>query len=66
MEFSRQEHWIGLPFPIPGDLPTPGLSLRLLCLLHWQADSLPPLHLGSPNMSKGYVVEGSQPLEHEA
>ena len=21
MEFSRQEHWSGLPFPPPGDLP---------------------------------------------
>ena len=21
MEFSRQEHWSGLPFPSPGDLP---------------------------------------------
>ena len=24
MEFSRQEYWDGLPFPSPGDLPTPG------------------------------------------
>ena len=24
MEFSRQEHWSGLPFPSPGDLPDPG------------------------------------------
>ena len=23
MGFSRQEHWIGLPFPSPGDLPSP-------------------------------------------
>ena len=22
--FSRQEYWIGLPFPPPGDLPHPG------------------------------------------
>ena len=27
MEFSRQEHWSGLPFPIPGDLPDPGIEL---------------------------------------
>ena len=26
MEFSRQEHWIGLPFPLPGDLPNPGIE----------------------------------------
>ena len=24
MEFSRQEHWSGLPFPSPGDPPYPG------------------------------------------
>ena len=22
----RQEHWIGLPFPSPGDLPDPGME----------------------------------------
>ena len=26
MEFSRQEHWSGLPFPPPGDLPDPGVK----------------------------------------
>ena len=26
MEFSRQEYWIGLPFPTPGDLPDPGMN----------------------------------------
>ena len=40
MEFSRQECWRGLPFPPPGDLPNPGSNLHLLCLLHWQVDSL--------------------------
>ena len=24
MGFPRQEHWSGLPFPFPGDLPDPG------------------------------------------
>ena len=24
--FSRQEYWSGLPFPIPGDLPNPGIE----------------------------------------
>jgi len=24
LEFSRQEHWSGLPFPSPGDHPDPG------------------------------------------
>ena len=26
MEFSRQEYWSGLPFPSPGDLPSPGIE----------------------------------------
>ena len=45
MEFSRQEYWSGLPSPTPGYLSTQGLNL---CFLHWQVDSLPLCHLGSP------------------
>ena len=26
MGFSRQEHWSGLPFPSPWDLPDPGIK----------------------------------------
>ena len=37
MEFSRQEHRSGLPFPSPGDLPDPGIEPRSSAL---QADSL--------------------------
>ena len=36
--FSRQEHWSGLPFPSPGNLPNPGIELRSPAL---QADSSP-------------------------
>ena len=35
-----QEYWTRLPFPPPGGLPNPGMEPCLLCLLHWQADSL--------------------------
>ena len=38
MGFSRQEHWGGLPWPPPGDLPNPGIDSRSPAL---QADSLP-------------------------
>ena len=41
VEFSRQEHWSGLLFPIPGVLPDLGWNPHLLHLLHWQAGSLP-------------------------
>ena len=37
MGFSRQEYWSGLPFPSPGDLPSPGIKPRSPAL---QADSL--------------------------
>ena len=51
MEFSRQEQWKELPFPTPGDIPSPEIELRLLCLLHWQANSLPLAPPGSPKIS---------------
>ena len=38
VEFSRQEHWSGLPCPSAGDLPDPEIKLRYPML---QADSLP-------------------------
>ena len=28
MGFPRQEHWSGLPFSSPGDLPDPGIESR--------------------------------------
>ena len=30
MGFSRQEYWSGLPCPLPGDLPDPGIKPGLL------------------------------------
>ena len=30
MGFSRQEHWSGLPWPPPGDLPNPGIKFMSL------------------------------------
>ena len=46
MGFFRQGYWSGLPLPTQGIFLSQGLNL---CLLHWQADSLPLSHLGSPN-----------------
>ena len=31
MEFFRQQHWSGLPFPSAGDLPHPGIKPRVSC-----------------------------------
>ena len=41
MGFPKQEYWSGLPCPPQGDLPDPGIEPCILCLLHWQGDSLP-------------------------
>ena len=46
MGFPRQEHWSGVPFPSPGDLPNPGIKPRSPAL---QADSLLTELPGKPN-----------------
>ena len=49
MGFPRQNTGVGCHFLLQGIFPTQGLNQNLLHLLHWQSDSLPPSHLGSPN-----------------
>ena len=44
--FSRQEHWSGLPFPLPGHFPDPGIKPVSPALT---GDSLPLSYLGSPH-----------------
>ena len=39
--FSRQEYWSGLPFPVPGDLPNPGIE---------------PESLMSPTLTAGFLT----------
>ena len=43
MGFSRQEHWSGLPFLSPGDLPDPGIK---------------PVYLISPALTGGFFTTG--------
>ena len=47
----RPKYWSWLPLPIPRDPPNPGIKPKSLCLLHWQTDSLPLHHLGSPYLA---------------
>ena len=47
MRFPKQEHWSGLPFPSPGDLPDPGIKPVSPAS---QVDSLPLGHQGNPIM----------------
>ena len=50
MGFLRQEYWGGLPCPLPGMFPTQGSNPCLLHLLHQQADSLPLVPTGNPQI----------------
>ena len=58
MKYSRQEHWSGLPFPSPGDVPDPGTELGSPAL---QADLLPSEPPGKliykPNFSLKNISE---------
>ena len=56
--FSRQEYWGRLPFPSPGDLPSPGIEPGSPAL---QVDSLPtelPGKLPGNTRREGCVEEG--------
>ena len=48
MGFSRQEHWSGLPCPLPGDLPEPGIE---------------PTSLMSPELAGGCFTTSASTLE---
>ena len=49
LEFSRQEHWRGLPFPSPGDFRNPGIKPQSLALAGGFFTSLTLSHQGNPN-----------------
>ena len=40
--FPRQEHWSGLPFPSPGDLPDPGIEPASSALSGGFFPTMPP------------------------
>ena len=48
MGFSRQEYWSGLPALLQGIFRTQESNPPLLCLLLWQAGSLPRVPPGKP------------------
>ena len=58
--FSRQEHWSGLPFPFPGDLPDPGIQPRSPAV---KADCLPAALSGKCKWESGLNHQKSQPLD---
>ena len=58
MGFSRQEYWSGSPCLSPGGLPNPGIEPESPAVPAMQVDSLPPSHLGSPQL-KGMLQKCS-------
>ena len=58
---------VGCRFLLQGIFPTQGSNVCLLCPLHWQADSLPLSHLGSPKVGgreHKQVEPGEQQRQH--
>ena len=51
MGFSRQEYWSGLPFPPPGDLPSPGIKSKSLESPALSGRFFTPEPLGKPKRS---------------
>ena len=60
MGFFRQEYWSGLHAFLQGIFLTQGCNPGLLCLLHWQAGSLPLEPLGKPTCP-GKPIKGLGP-----
>ena len=61
MEFSRQEYmeWVA-HFMLQEIFLTQGLNPRLLCLLHWQADSFTTMPPGKPTKSTLWSINPAE------
>ena len=56
-EIFRQEHWSGLSFPPPGDLPNPGIKPVSPMSPALQAESLPPEPWGKPSFNRKLILK---------
>ena len=54
MEFPWQEHWSGVPFPSPGDLPNPGIEPKSLASLALAGSLYQLCHRGTVMSSVNY------------
>ena len=64
MGFSRQEnHWSGLPFPSPGDLPDPGIEPESAAL---QANALTSETPGKPKWGDYPILVWQNQSSHES
>ena len=62
MGFPRQEYWSGLPFPSPGNLPTPGIEAMAPASPALPTNSLPLSYLGNPSRTQ---VNQTQPTSND-
>ena len=53
---SSKNTGVGLPFPLPEDLPNPGIKLASPKSPDWQAGSLPLGYLGSPRFALKHLL----------
>ena len=60
--FSKPEYWSGLPFPSPGDLPTPGIKATSPAL---HVDSLPIESFSSVQFSRSVLSDSLRPHESQ-
>ena len=60
----RLEYWSGLPFPLPGDLPDPGIESTSFVSPALQVDSLPTEPPGLPTVLRGNSALGSKQKEN--
>ena len=58
MWFPRQEHWSGLPFPPPGDLPDPGIKPVSLVSPALAGGFFPAVPSGKPSISCNTIYNG--------
>ena len=59
MGFSRQKYWCGLPCPLPGDLPDPGIGSTSLTSPALAVGSLPLVPPGKPALAPCAVLSSS-------
>ena len=64
MGFSRQEHWSGLPWPPPGDLPNPGIECASLTSPSLAGRFVTTIKLSPKVPSSLLVIESSPPHSH--
>ena len=55
-DFPRKNTGVGCHFLFQGIFLTQGSNPSLLCLLHWQVDSLPLSHQGSPTIYEASLI----------